>query len=145
MPICSYSLINDNVSSTVRSDQRIIAFAVDEMANKLWFLLAVLCAVFTLGEFAAILRRQVLQEHVINGVTKGLAKDETEADPGDPLFLTPYIKKGEYQTGMAIFIIPFILQSILYSSYITSEQLVELINTCDNSQTLNRTTVYSWR
>lgn len=78
------------------------------MANKLLFLLAVLCAVFTLGEFAAILRRQVLQEHVINGVTRGLAEDETEADPGDPLFLTPYIKKEEYQTGMAAILLCYL-------------------------------------
>ena len=78
------------------------------MANKLLFLLAALCAVFTLGEFAAILRRQVLQEHVINGVTKGLAKGEAEADPGDPLFLTPYIKQGEYQTGMAAILLCYL-------------------------------------
>ena len=89
------------------------------MANKLMFLLAALCAVFTLGEFAAILRRQVLQEHVINVVTRGVAKREAEADPGDPLFLTPYIKQGEYQTGSygGYFIVLFILPNICTHFY----------------------------
>ena len=70
---------------------------------KFLFLLAALYAVCTVGEFAAIkLRGQVLQEHVVNVVKEGLAKGEPkdEADgPGDPLFLTPYVKKGDYQTG----------------------------------------------
>ena len=101
------------------------------------FLLAALCAVFTLGEFAAILRRQVLQEHVINVVTRGVAKGEAEADPGDPLFLTPYIKQGEYQTGMAAILLCYLFCRIFALIFITSEQLVELISTCDTNQVLN--------
>ena len=61
---------------------------------KLSFLLAVLCTVFTVGEFAGILRKQFLQEPVY---VKG------EADPGEPLFLTPYIKKKDYRTGIFIY------------------------------------------
>ena len=61
---------------------------------KLSFLLAVLCAVFTVGEFAGILRKQFLQEPVN---VKG------DADPGEPLFLTPYIKKKDYRTGIFIY------------------------------------------
>ena len=58
---------------------------------KLSFMLAVLFAAFTVGEFAGILRKQFLQEPVN---VKG------EADPGEPLFLTPYIKKKDYRTGI---------------------------------------------
>ena len=57
---------------------------------KLVFLLAVLYAVFTVGEFAGILRKQFIQKPLY---VKG------EADPGKPLMLTPYIKKKDYRTG----------------------------------------------
>ena len=62
---------------------------------KLLFLLATLYTVVTVGELAAILRGQVLQEHFVSVKPE----DEGDAGPGDPLFLTPYIKKGDYQTG----------------------------------------------
>ena len=65
-----------------------------EMA-KLLFLLAALNAVFTVGELAGILRKQFIQEPLN---VKG------EGDAGEPLFLTPYIKKKDYRQG--IFILP---------------------------------------
>ena len=57
---------------------------------KMLFLLAALYAVFTVGEFAGILRKQFLQEPLYV---------EGEADTGEPLFLTPYVKRKEYLTG----------------------------------------------
>ena len=54
------------------------------------YLVAVLCAVFTVGEFAGILSKFFIQEPI---VFKG------EADPGKPLFLTPYIMKKDYRLG----------------------------------------------
>ena len=60
-----------------------------EMA-KLLLLLVGVCAVLRVGDFAGILRKQFLQEPVY---VKG------EADPGQPLFLTPYVKKKDYRTG----------------------------------------------
>ena len=65
--------------------ERLVAMA------KLLLLLAAIWAVFTVGEFAGILRKQFLQEPLY---VKG------EADPGKPLFLTPYIKKKDYRTGI---------------------------------------------
>ena len=54
------------------------------------YLVAVLCAAFTVGEFAGILSKFFIQEPI---VFKG------EADPGKPLFLTPYIMKKDYRLG----------------------------------------------
>ena len=57
---------------------------------KLLFLLAALYAVFTVGEHAGIFRKQFIQEPLY---VKG------EGDSGEPLFLTPYIKKEDYRQG----------------------------------------------
>ena len=54
---------------------------LDKMA-KLLLPVAALFTLFTVGEFAPVLRRQGY------------------ADPGEPLFLTPYINKEEYETGI---------------------------------------------
>ena len=62
-----------------------------EIKMELLFTLATLSAVLTVGEFVAVLREQYLQASFN-------IKDGT--DPGEPLFLTPYIKKKDYQTGM---------------------------------------------
>ena len=66
------------------------------MMAKLLLLLVVVCAVFTVGEFAGILRKQFLQEPVY---VKG------EADPGQPLFLTPYVNKKDYRTGNCLLVV----------------------------------------
>ena len=84
---------------------------------KLSFMLAVLFAAFTVGEFAGILRKQFLQEPVN---VKG------EADPGEPLFLTPYIKKKDYQTG--IFIYKTAPMGLPEPSSVISDALISLIS-----------------
>ena len=71
--------------ATHRSIERLVAMA------KLLFLLAALYAVFTVGELAGILRKQFLQQPLY---VKG------EADPGEPLFLTPYVQKKDYRKGI---------------------------------------------
>ena len=55
------------------------------------FLLAALYAVCTVGESAGILRKQFIQGPIY---VKG------DADPGEPLFLTPYVKRKDYRTGI---------------------------------------------
>lgn len=71
-------------------------------------MLAVLFAAFTVGEFAGILRKQFLQEPVN---VKG------EADPGEPLFLTPYIKNKDYRTARDLSEVKGIDSSLRYHSH----------------------------
>jgi len=72
--------------------------------SKTVYLVAVLCAVFTVGEFAGILRKYFIQEPIF---VKG------EADPGKPLFLTPYIKKKDYRQGVRCVLIRIYIYIIL--------------------------------
>ena len=72
-------------------------------------LLSVLCFVFV-KEAQGGLRSQFLRKPIY-------VKNEA-ADPGEPLFLTPYVKKQEFQTGKVV---------IQYCN-VTQSRHVELIN-----------------
>ena len=50
-----------------------------------------LAVLYTVTGCSGILRKQFLQHPIY---VRG------EDDPGEPLFLTPYVKKGDYETGI---------------------------------------------
>ncbi|XP_065897203.1 probable serine carboxypeptidase CPVL [Dysidea avara] len=79
-----------------------------KMASGLYLIAAILCTVFTVGELTGILRKQFLPGPILY---------EGDADPGKPLFLTPYIKKKDYRKARDLSEVKGIHSSLHYSSH----------------------------
>ena len=87
------------------------------------FVLAVLFTAFVVGEFAEISRHpEQAASSSASSASDSRIKEKAnrlrkplEEPSGEPLFLTPYIKKKDYQTGIALLITDVLLNWLVIS------------------------------